>query len=1254
MIRRKNLSLLLSILFSLLCVLTGHAQQPELVMQAGHNEGVQVVGFIQGGKALITKGEGTPGAAIDVKVWEVATGRLLLTIPAMNPVALSPDSKTLATAATDRTIRVWDLATGRRLAVLRAGFRESSPDIESIAFSSDGHSLASLNTEQGSTGERRRKWIQTWQIATGEKKIVPISGESEVSALAFTADNRVVPVEGVVSSDGKVVAHSITNIGEKSLDTADWFVELREVSTGQVLQVIKASTLDDELRFTADSKILSTSSHDSVELWDVGTGAKLLTIKASFDVYESRFSPDGKLLALGGDQRAKTKGQNQATIEIFDVASGNLLQTFKGPERAGDSFSSLLFSPDSKMIAGGRTDFPDCTSTLWDLATGQEVRSFSGVRNVGDSVSFSPDDRSLLIPNGQLGNDAHPAFTIWSLVSGGEPRTIAGEFLSFSPDGRRLLMKSQVPSTESEKARARETTGFGEDFFKLKVLDVDSGTELRLLENRFSTRDILELSPDGRVLASWSCCVTDQEKVTINLWNVVSGKLIRSIDGFSAKINFVLFSPDSATTIIAVDQEKTTRLWSVASGRLIRQFVFDVAPSEIEFSPDGKKLAGISGSHTDPDWNGEMTIRVWSLPGGNLLYTRKLSIPSLNASIAFSPDSKLLAGSSLNVDVWDANTGKALHTFEVDRSGAADSGTSAYFSPDSRLLVSLFGYTNGSRIQLWNVETGAELSLFKNQSEDAQSGGFDRDGKRFVTLGRDGIIKLWDLSSGELIASLAALDHNDWLVVSPDGRFDGTPAAWNKILWRFKESILNVAPVEIFFNEFYSPDLLADVISGKRSLATRKIEQLDRRQPQLRLARADGPSEPGAASVRNVTLQIEATEASQDEQHKAGSGVQDVRLFRNGSLVKLWRGDAYKLDEKDGCTQQGDRKVTCAVTVPIVAGVNNFTAYAFNHDNVKSIDASLVINGADSLKRQGVAYVLAVGVNSYSNTKYDLKYAVPDAVDFAAEIKRQQETLKTYTHVEVVPLYDKDATKANILQALSRLAEKAQPEDAVIVYFSGHGAAAQQRFYLIPYDLGYQGPRTKLSATDLQTILEHSISDKELETAVEKIDAGQLLMVIDACNSGQALDSEEKRRGPMNSKGLAQLAYEKGMYILTAAQSYQAAWEASKLGHGYLTYALIEQGLKQGAADEEPKDGAIVLREWLNYATEQVPRMQEEKMKKTPGIKDRQGRSLELVFVEGDENIKDPAKRNVQRPRVFYRREPDVRPLVVANVATAR
>jgi len=219
----------------------------------------------------------------------------------------------------------------------------------------------------------------------------------------------------------------------------------------------------------------------------------------------------------------------------------------------------------------------------------------------------------------------------------------------------------------------------------------------------------------------------------------------------------------------------------------------------------------------------------------------------------------------------------------------------------------------------------------------------------------------------------------------------------------------------------------------------------------------------------------------------------------------------------------------------------------------------------------------------------------------------------------------------------------AEPEDAVIVYYAGHGTAQQQRFYLIPHDLGYEGKRTELDEAGLHIMLAHSISDLDLEQTFERLDAGSMLMVIDACNSGQALETEEKRRGPMNSKGLAQLAYEKGMYILTAAQSYQAALEAEQLGHGYLTYALVEEGLKSGAADNSPRDGQVTLREWLDYATERVPRMQEAKMRETRGLKHG------VAFLEGEETLADVDKRSVQRPRVFYRREPEAQPLIVAR-----
>jgi uncharacterized caspase-like protein len=442
--------------------------------------------------------------------------------------------------------------------------------------------------------------------------------------------------------------------------------------------------------------------------------------------------------------------------------------------------------------------------------------------------------------------------------------------------------------------------------------------------------------------------------------------------------------------------------------------------------------------------------------------------------------------------------------------------------------------------------------------------------------------------------------------------------------------------------------LLADVFAGKRPRVAQDVSKKDRRQPVVKLSLV-GPADSTIAS-RTVKVKIDVTDAPADKDNPKGSGAQDVRLFRNGSLVKVWHGDVLK----------GQAAVSLEQEITVTAGPNRLVAYAFNHHNVKSKDAPLVFAGADSLQRKGTAYIIAVGVNEYANPQYNLKYAVADARSFGDEMRRRQTQIAGFERVEVIELLDANATKENILSVIKRLAgvpeeprpptlkagptdglKRAEPEDTVIIYYAGHGTAQQQRFYLIPHDLGYTGDRTKLTEAGLKTMLSHSISDIELEAAVEGLDAGHLLLIIDACNSGQALEAEEKRRGPMNSKGLAQLAYEKGMYILTAAQSFQAALEAAQLGHGYLTYALVEEGLKTAVADAEPKDGVLIAREWLNFATERVPRMQEEKM--------AEGRGLGIAFTEGEADVTDPQKRTVQRPRVFYRRELEANPLIIAR-----
>ena len=107
------------------------------------------------------------------------------------------------------------------------------------------------------------------------------------------------------------------------------------------------------------------------------------------------------------------------------------------------------------------------------------------------------------------------------------------------------------------------------------------------------------------------------------------------------------------------------------------------------------------------------------------------------------------------------------------------------------------------------------------------------------------------------------------------------------------------------------------------------------------------------------------------------------------------------------------------------------------------------------------------------------------------------------------------------------------------------------------------------------------------------------------------------------------------MFILTAAQSYQAALEAAQLGHGYLTYTLIDEGLGKALADRDAKDGQITVREWFDYATERVPEMQQQ----NTGTR-------QLLEID-DKSASADAVRNLQRPRAFYRRESV--PVVIAR-----
>jgi uncharacterized caspase-like protein len=177
-----------------------------------------------------------------------------------------------------------------------------------------------------------------------------------------------------------------------------------------------------------------------------------------------------------------------------------------------------------------------------------------------------------------------------------------------------------------------------------------------------------------------------------------------------------------------------------------------------------------------------------------------------------------------------------------------------------------------------------------------------------------------------------------------------------------------------------------------------------------------------------------------------------------------------------------------------------------------------------------------------------------------------------------------DALRAQIPNA-DKL-RKATPDDAVFLSFSGHGFyESGGDFYLLPTDIG---PGKTRQPTD--AVLAASISSAELTRWLRPVDGGDMALVIDACHSGAAVGADFKP-GPMGSRGLGQLAFDKGMLVLAATQADNVALEAEELEHGYLSYALVQEGLLGGRADFKPKDGRITAAEWLGYAAQRVPQL---------------------------------------------------------------
>jgi WD40 repeat protein len=594
----------------------------------GHHVPVRGMAFSPDGRRLASAGNDRM-----VKVWDVATGKALLTLEGSGEeygvaVTFSPDGRFLAAVAEEgRTIKLWEAQTGTASMtwqwsqVRRIKCLAFSPDSRRLVASAEapgggqitiwdsrtgqqirllkGHAATATRVAFHPDGQRFASGLDNtviiWDATTGQV-IHTLRGHAfKVASVAFSPDGR-----QLASAGGPLFR------GDKG-EIIIW-----DADNGQVLRTLRSHTGHIfSVAFSPDGRRLASAGYDqTIKIWDAATGQEALSLRGHTDqVLRVAFSPDGRRLASASadktvriwdatplderpdpalrtlrghvgfvtwvafspdGQRFATTGQDQA-VRVWDAATFQELLTLRGHS---NHVNGVAFSPDSRRLVSVSLDK---TAIVWDAVTGNELLTFRGHTAAVQGVAFSPNGEHV------ASGDWQHTVKVWDASTGTMVHTLTGHTegitsVAFSGDGRYLVSSSHDRT--------------------IKVWDPKTGNNLRTLSDHAGRVFRVAFSPDSRLLASGG---TDG---TVHVWQVGTWKALHTLRDQTGWVWCVAFSPDSRLLATA-GNDATVKLWDVQTGELLRTLHGHTRWVEsVAFSPDGQRLASAS-------WDG--TVKIWEV-----------------------------------------------------------------------------------------------------------------------------------------------------------------------------------------------------------------------------------------------------------------------------------------------------------------------------------------------------------------------------------------------------------------------------------------------------------------------------------------------------------------------------------------------------------------------------------------------------------------------------------------------------------------
>ncbi len=942
-----------------------------------------------------------------------------------------------------------------------AGFTQVKPQImltvghneqiEALAVSPNARFLASASND---------KQLKIWDVSLG-MEFTSISG----------MDGR--PEEVVFSPDNQHIA-STTSSGELLV----W-----DVFTNRVIYKGTASS-GRGMAFSTDGKLIYFVDEDSrIAVLDVFNRTK----EVVYDTYSMNLVVDPiKRMAYSLDHLGSLFKINLENKSL--VYTKQLFKEFNFP------FSNSDLSMDGKFVAYG---FNDDVIRILNTETGD----------------FEYQSKSLDTKILSLAFDKKQTVLYFTLHSGevvlfdyGTKKIIERKVINTSNGGVADISDMRAQCLTSHPLGDIVVIG---NHNVITLYDYKKKSVFRQLKSRVSRIYNMAYDPTGRYLA----VATD--KLQLKIWDLELNRVTDSIQAFFP----CQFTPDGKS-IIAMTYQVQLGMFDVESGEQIKTFNTDYELIQsLAVSKDGTKLAGAGYLNKVKIWDLSTTKKVIEFDGhtGGIL------------ALDFHPTKPWLASGSLDqtTRIWDLNAKKEIKRFEDQTISIHDvkfspSGnqlaTAAWdktiflrntstwqtehqlighvnivntvdYSSDGKFLVSGAGNSevasSDNSLLAWDTGTGKSICKFSHHRGEVIKVICDPNTNRFYSASTDGIVNYSDYSTCDLVVSYLAIGSKEFMIYTPDSYYISSRNALSGIAFRIADKLV---PFEQFDLQLNRPDIVArrigksseDLIKAYYYLYQKRVKKLNLDEGQLKI----DYKIPNL--VNETPYDIVTTNGEQKFWIKAWDdnyALKRIDVFVNDVPIYGENGIVIPTDVKSYRTE---------ITVPLIRENNKILITCMNVNGTESLYETIeIVRNSDEVKHD--LYIAAIGVSTYKDTRFNLKYAAKDATDILAKFG---ESKNRYNAIHSKLLTNEEVTLENI-NALSEFFRNCTHEDMAILFIAGHGVLNVDFDYFFgTHDMDFDSPELR------------GLSYSKITSILNGIRAYQKLLVMDTCHSGE-LDREE-------------------------------------------------------------------------------------------------------------------------------------------------